>query len=109
MPTLLRAAIIPICALILTGCTGTMMTRSSSPMEHADPAPHSMFGGYPFQAVVVDFQIEKASGNAGNTYEVFASLAVDLVLDTVLAPIDLVAWAFGCHKRSMVSEPFRNY
>ena len=68
-----------------------------------------MFGGYPFQAVVVDYQIEDRSHNDGNSYVVLASLAIDLVVDTVLLPVDLVAWAFGCHKRSMVPQPFRNH
>ena len=62
-----------------------------------------MFGGYPFQAVVVDYQIEAASRNEGNSYVVLGSLIIDLVVDTVLLPIDLVAWAFGYHKRGLES------
>ena len=96
-----RFVVIALCTLSLTGCAGTMMTRSHEPMENASTAPHSMFGGYPFQAVVVDFQIESRSNNEGNIYEAFGSLATDLVVDTVLLPIDLVAWLFGCHKRSL--------
>ncbi len=105
----MRPLLLLACVVLLSGCTGTMLTRSSRPMDHADPAPHNMFGGYPFQAVVVDYQIESASQNDGNTYEVFAALAVDLVVDTVLLPIDLIAWAFGCHKRSLISKPYSNY
>lgn len=109
MGTILRSATILLCALLVSGCTGTMLTRSSEPMDHADPRPHSMFGGYPFQAIVVDYQIEAGTQSAGDSYSVFASLAVDLVVDTVLAPVDLIAWAFGCHKRSLISEPFGTY
>lgn len=88
--------------MLLPGCTGTMLTRSSSPMSLAASGSYDSFGGYPFQAVVVDWRIEERSGNAGDSHSVFLSLAVDLVVDTVLSPIDLVAWAFGCRKRGMV-------
>lgn len=94
-----------LCALLLTGfsgCTGTMLTRSDDPMPQAESGSHDMFGGYPFQAVVVDYRIEESSGNAGDSHVVFVSLAIDLVVDTLLAPIDLVAWAFGCRKRGLV-------
>ena len=89
------------CAL-LGGCTGTMLTRSDAPMALAAKGRYSTFGGYPFQAVVVDYRIEERSGGEGDYYSVFASLAVDLAVDLVLSPIDLVAWAFGCRKRGMV-------
>ena len=87
--------------LLLPGCTGTMLTRTSSPMPMAATGSYDSFGGYPFQAVVVDYHIEERSGSAGDNYTVFVSLAVDLVVDTVLSPIDLIAWAFGCRKRGM--------
>ncbi len=89
-------------ALLLSGCTGTMLTRTSSPMPMAASGSYDSFGGYPFQAVVVDYRIEERSGNAGDNYTIFVSLAIDLVIDTVLSPVDLVAWAFGCRKRGMV-------
>jgi len=87
---------------LLGGCTGTMLTRSSEPMPLAARGSYNTFGGYPFQAVVVDWRMEERSGGDGESVGVFASLAVDLVVDLVLSPIDLVAWAFGCEKRDMV-------
>lgn len=99
--------VMPVCMLLLTGCTGTMVTRGDRPMPHVTTAPHSLFGGYPFQAVVVDMQMEMQGVNddgehgrgSGNPVGPILSLAVDLVVDLVLSPIDLVAWPFGCHKR----------
>ena len=98
----MRLIAVLVCSLSVAGCAGTMMTRSHQPMDHAATGEHSMFGGYPFQAVVVDYRIEEQHLNEGNSYVVLGSLAIDLAVDTVLAPIDLVAWAFVCRKRSML-------
>ena len=95
----------PLClallAVLLCGCTGTMMTRTDSPMPGAARGSYSTFGGYPFKAVVVDYQLEERSNNGGDPHSAFLGLAVDIVVDLVLSPIDLVAWAFGCNKRGL--------
>ena len=96
------ACLLLLSTLLLSGCTGTMLTRSDEPMLHAESGSHDMFGGYPFQAVVADYHIEESGDNSGDSHVVFVSLAIDIVVDTVLSPIDLVAWAFGCHKRGMM-------
>jgi hypothetical protein len=96
-----RALPAVLCLVLLSGCAGTMVSRSDAPSPYADSRRGSMFGGYPFQAVVVDYRIEQDNLNEGNSYIVLGSLAVDTVVDLVLCPIDLVAWAFGYHKRAM--------
>ena len=96
-----RLCVLTLCVLLLPGCTGTRLTRTASPMPLAASGSFDSVGGYPFQAVVVDYRIEESGGNTGDNYTVFASLAVDLVIDTLLSPIDLVAWAFGCRKRGL--------
>lgn len=98
----MRLIAVLLLAMAASGCAGTRMTRGSGPMDHASPGSHAMFGGYPFQAVVVDWRIEEQHLNEGNSYVVLGSLAIDLAVDLVLAPVDLVAWAFGYRKRPML-------
>lgn len=88
-------------AVLLSGCTGTMLTRTDAEMPLAATGSYDAVGGYPFQAVAVDYRLEERSGGEGDSYNVFLSLAVDLVVDVVLLPVDLVAWAFGCEKRDL--------
>ncbi len=97
----MRTIVLLLMVLVLGGCTGTQLTRTSVPMDLAKPQDGCFFGGYPFQAVVVDYRIEADSSGEGNSYVILGSLAIDLVVDLVLSPIDLVAWAFGCEKRGL--------
>ncbi len=74
----------------LSGC-GTLMSRGSG----------SILGAYPFQAVATD--VAMMSGAYESDYEKWLMLGlvstpVDLVLDLVLSPIDLIAWGMGARK-----------
>jgi len=105
IPGMLKATAAVLCLFLLTGCIpGTRATRTSESLPNVSTDPHSFFGGHPFQAVVVDFQIELGGGNKnGHPLEPIVNLGLDLLIDLVLAPIDLVAWPFGCHKRGLRS------
>lgn len=97
-----RRFLLPCLAIgLLTGCAGTRISRSDQTDPCVDPRPGSTFGGYPFQAVVVDWRVEERSSGEGDPVLAIGSLAVDAVVDLVLAPVDLVAWACGYHKRAM--------
>ena len=92
-PVLLAA----LASLTLPAC-GTLVTRLGD---------GPVFGAYPFEAVVLDvglvggaFGAEKNTQSRadGEAWMGLVSLPFDLVLDAVLTPVDLVAWAFGVRK-----------
>src|SRR5262245_10930256 len=100
-PRLLLAAL---ASVTLSGC-GTLWTRCMNDTP--------VVGGYPFEAVVIDvwgigdsldraFSAEsRQDPHAHHDAEFWMfllSLPVDLALDAVLTPVDLVAWAFGATK-----------
>lgn len=85
----------------LGGCYGTMFSRGSGPYA---------VGKYPFEALAVDIGFmaevrpdERFSGvprEQGPNLFLWGlvSLPIDTVVDVVLAPVDVVAWIFGCDK-----------
>ncbi len=85
----------------LGGCHGTMFSRGGGPYA---------VGKYPFEAIAVDIGLmaqvrpdERESGlSKHDSPNLFlwglVSLPFDAVLDVVLAPVDVVAWLFGCNK-----------
>ena len=96
-----RVAALLLSSAALTGCDGTMYSRGQGPYA---------VGKYPFHAFATDIwfmsQVSgpgKAEiGMEGTGSTIFfwglVSLPFDTVLDTVLLPVDLVAWAFGASK-----------
>jgi uncharacterized protein YceK len=78
---------------LLSGCvSGTHLTRVANPGHFA--------GKYPFEAVAVD--IASLSGDANPILDVgvwgLLSLPLDIVIDAVLSPADLILWPFGVEK-----------
>jgi len=76
-----------------SGCVGTVFSRMpSSPME-------SPFGRYPGDAVVLDVKFMSEGDDKYHSALVGAlSIIPDIIIDTVLLPIDLIAWPFGFKK-----------
>lgn len=85
--------------VIVSGC-GSLFSRGMG-------AP---FGGYPFEAVALDAVFICSVGGPGQqvldqwmTGDVLffwglLSLPFDLLMDTIMLPVDLGAWACGHHK-----------
>ena len=80
--------------LLLSGCAGTIVTRFGGSVND----PH--FGAYPYQAPVIDLKLMGAGGKLGLfEFEVgILSLPLDIAIDTVFLPVDLIMWTFGCKK-----------
>jgi len=79
--------------VLVTGC-GTLVSRTG----------HTSFGAYPYQAVGTDvavIAVEKpeVKGLA------FISIPLDVVVDTVLLPPDLILWIAG-HKKDGLDSKF---
>jgi hypothetical protein len=99
---ILAAFIIFMC---LTGCMGTYMTR-------IEPINGSFCGKSPYESLAADgFLVShigggrdtSTNGSYDNGMGAFAwfglfSIPVDFVVDTVLLPIDLIAWPLGYKK-----------
>jgi uncharacterized protein YceK len=77
------------------GC-GTFVTRTGQ----------TTVGAYPYQAVYVDFTLfwpdvfrdDNWEVNAVNTTTIIVSTPIDICLDTIGLPFDLVAWGCGYNK-----------
>lgn len=102
-----RGAVLSL-ALLSTSC-GTVLTRTRG----------DVFGYYPYEALVADAKLigyslgfdiaiegtlNRTPADDGLTAGLL-SLPLDLVLDTIALPIDLVAWAFGGDKRTLGMAP----
>ena len=81
--------------LILQSCMGTGFTRLQD---------GSFAGKYPYSAVGADaVMVKEAFGRPVDHGGGFAlvgiiSFPLDIVLDTILLPVDLIAWPFGFEK-----------
>ena len=76
-----------IASFMLSGCLGTFSSRDCD-----------VVGKYPGMAIAEDFRVMGTPGPYGTGWlAVIAliSLPVDIVVDTVLLPVDLIAWPFG--------------
>lgn len=104
-------------ALSSAGCMGTVTTRidrdDGCPAMNPEP---SGFGGWPYEAVWVDFgwgngripyradpSFSQSLADAVMEPYYRMSVPVDAVLDTVLLPVDVVAWCCGCRKVQFAS------
>lgn len=91
--------------LVFSGCMGTIFTRVQRPNPDK-----SWTGAYPFQAIALDcygsYQMiqtggsDKVSPGLGVTI-LLLSLPIDIVVDAVLLPVDLVAWPMGFEKNDL--------
>ena len=82
-----RLLVLVFCLVFISGCLGTISTRDKG----------NFAGGYPYQAVAFDgYCVAEARGNLAPGGLV--SMPLDLVVDTVLLPIDLLLWPFGFKK-----------
>jgi len=98
-----RVLPIAICLIGSSGCFGTGVTRI---MGESDCA-----GAYPGQAVAFDVRAftsawEEGHAGEGVVMPVFAifSLPVDIAVDVVLSPLDLILWPLGFEK-TLLAEP----
>jgi uncharacterized protein YceK len=87
-----------LCTVLSGGCAfGTAVTRMN-----IDKLNTPLFGKYPYAAVVGDLKIVPTIGShhEGDFFGGLAliSIPLDFVIDTLLLPIDLVAWPFGFKK-----------
>ena len=99
-----RGAAFLVCLLLLSGCIGTGTTR-----QYGDDGRRP-FGSYPFAGVVVDCELVGMQRNPNDMTGLstlapvigIISLPVDIVIDAVLAPLDLIAWPFGWRKNGKI-------
>lgn len=100
---LMSTAFIVVSASGLAGCLGTGTSRIPS-YNHPD---ESWFGSYPYRAVVDDVEIVAWSGGSIPDSPALGSIGVlagivsipfDIVVDTVLLPVDTVGWICGKKK-----------
>lgn len=86
--------------LSMSGCVGTILSRTPDGNENV-----SFLGAYPYAGVVIDFRLASLtrSGQLGDFSGPLPliSIPLDIVIDTVLLPGDLIAWPFGYRKRDM--------
>ena len=92
-----RAPLMAISAVLitvmLTGC-GTLVSRTG----------HTSFGAYPYQAIGTDVAVV-AVEKPDVKVLAFISIPLDLVLDTILLPPDLILWIAG-HKKDGLDSKF---
>ena len=90
------------------GCAGTQFSRGYSGYDR--------FGKWPYQAVAIDCYAAKDTfkgclGDDPTMYPVFGllglvSMPVDICLDTILLPCDLILWPLGYQKCTNLRMPF---
>ena len=76
----------------LSGCAGTLVTRYWS---HSG----SSVGAYPYQAVAYDFKEAHDDFDFNSVLVLLCFLPLDVTVDTILLPVDLIAWPFGKKKQ----------
>ncbi len=92
---------------MLSGCIGTFGTRTNNWGQGKKP-----IGSYPFKAVSEDLRMTYVltDSDSGNDYSgihiigpiaLMFSLPLDLAIDIVLTPLDLIAWPFGWKKSKL--------
>ena len=99
-----------IASIILQGCIGTVTTRVSGD----EKLNHHFIGKYPYKAIAVDGSLIGMVGqdagmcsNHGYGYGIgfgllgLFSIPLDLCVDTVLLPADIIGWINGWDKNSM--------
>ena len=91
-----------ITSVFLTGCAGTMHTRSQ---------PQGTFFGKPvYEAVAEDFRVTFYGCNGGfnwlSNYNMLKpfSFPLDFLLDTVFLPADLISWGMGYSKYTTIPQ-----
>ncbi len=91
---LLLALLLALLIVSQSGCIGTMLSRGN----------HDFAGKYPLQAVACDIQHVVNDKFDGLGILVVTgciiSVPVDLAVDVVLMPVDLVLWPFGFDRGS---------
>lgn len=91
LATLVKGLALLLTAILITGC-GTLLSRTGN----------TSFGAYPYQAVVGDavlVAVEEPDVKA----LAFVSIPLDLVLDTLFLPPDLIYWVAGKKKDGLLS------
>lgn len=78
--------------VLLTGC-GTLVSRTG----------HTSFGAYPYQAVGTDVAVIAVEKPEVKMLA-FVGIPLDLVLDTVLLPPDVILWIAGNKKDGLDSR-----
>lgn len=89
--TLVKGSALLLAAILISGC-GTLCSRTGK----------TSFGAYPYQAVGTDVAavaVEKPELKA----LAFVSIPLDLVLDTLFLPPDLILWVAGNKKDGLLS------
>ena len=82
----MRFLTLALCYIVCSGCAGTVFTRMTN----------SPFGQYPGEAVYLDAKFIISPDLKHDSPLVgLLSIIPDLVIDTLLMPIDFVAWPFG--------------
>lgn len=84
-------------ATCLNGCFGTYATRFMANDRSKDT---SWVGKYPYQSIASDFNTaaHPRHGGAVITMISIVSIPFDLVVDTILLPVDLILWPMGLKK-----------
>ncbi|HEY9049939.1 MAG TPA: YceK/YidQ family lipoprotein [Gammaproteobacteria bacterium] len=84
--------------VFLSGCFGTYNTRI---MDHNQAKDTSWAGKYPYQAVALDVDAAANPRHGGAIVTIISiiSIPLDLVVDTILLPVDLIMWPLGFEKR----------
>lgn len=92
-----------LCCLVSSCGTIVSRTRQGESELFAD----WRFDGPPFSAVHLDLMLLMDVEHTGGWIPVVVlSLPLDLVIDAVFAPIDLVVWSYDSVKHSKLKEPY---
>jgi uncharacterized protein YceK len=98
---LMMKKIFTVLMLILTsGCAGTLHSR----FDRVQSTSSSCFGKWPYQAVVTDFVVVKNKHPLAIVAAV--SFPIDIIIDTICLPLDLVLWPFGFEKNPDLKMKF---
>jgi uncharacterized protein YceK len=112
-----------VAALPCAGCIGTLatriMTKDAEEGAEAEDGDGSFIGAYPYASAAADIRViqdafdmtshgatgegvtERSSGVGCGVIGIIVgvgSIPLDLVIDTVLLPADLIGWSFGLEK-----------
>ena len=101
--------LIIISCMCLSGCFGTFGTRTGN----------QCVGEYPYKAIVLNVGgiTEYAGNNNGSGFGsnflmitiCVLSLPIDIAIDTVLLPVDLISWPFGMKKGCCLDKLSNTY
>ena len=84
--------VVMLITVLFTGCAGTLHSR----FDRTQSDSTHWVGKWPYQAIATDLTVVKNKHPLNSVAA--ASIPLDLVIDTICLPFDLVLWPFGFEK-----------